>query len=432
MKIAIVGFDLEGKSSFRYFTEQGHQLYIRDQDHAADVPEGVPAVLGDDYLNGLDQFDLIVRTAGLNPAKILAKNPDVADKITTHVEEFMRVCPTRNVIGVTGTKGKGTTSTLIAKMLEADDRHVRLGGNIGIPPLTFLNQLREDSWVVLELSSFQLIDLRLSPSIAVCLMVVAEHLDWHASTDEYFKAKSHLFAHQTADDKAIYFAKSSTSRQIALNGAGQKIPYFAAPGAYINDGSLTISDHTICKTTEIKLLGVHNWQNVCAAVTAVWSVTQNTEAIRSVITSFGGLPHRLEFVRELDGVKYYDDSFGTAPETATVAIQAFKQPEIVILGGRTKGIPFGGLADIISATDNVKSVITIGETGPAIATELRQRGYQNIVEGATTMDEIVNQARDLAKPGDVVLLSPGCTSFDMFENYKDRGEQFTQAVKALA
>jgi UDP-N-acetylmuramoylalanine--D-glutamate ligase len=433
MKIAIVGYDLEGKSSYNFFAAQGHEMCIRDQNHGVDVPEGVPAMLGDDYLNCLDEFDLIVRTAGINPSKILAKNPDVADKITTHIQEFMRASPTKNIIGVTGTKGKGTTSTLICKILEAAGKTVKVGGNIGIPPLGFINELNEDSWVVLELSSFQLIDLRVSPHIAVCLMVVPEHLDWHADTDEYFKAKAQLFAHQATGDIAVYFPNSRFSKQVALNGQGQKVPYFATPGAYVNEGSITIDGHTICKTTELKLLGAHNWQNVCAAITAAWQAgIRDTDAIRQVVTTFTGLPFRLELVRELDGVKYYNDSFGTAPETAMVAIQAFSQPEVVILGGRTKGIPFSGLAEFIAKTPNVKTVITIGETGPEIAAELRQQGYQDIVEGGTNMDDIVTQARGLADPGDVVLLSTACTSFDMFKNYKDRGEQFSQAVKELA
>jgi UDP-N-acetylmuramoylalanine--D-glutamate ligase len=432
MKIAIVGYDLEGKATYNYFASQGHDICIRDQNHAVPVAEGVPAVLGDDYLNGLDQFDLIVRTAGLNPAKILAKNPDVAGKITTHVQEFMRACPTRNIIGITGTKGKGTTSTLTTKMLEAAGKHVKLGGNIGVPPLTFINELGEDSWVVLELSSFQLIDLKVSPHIATCLMVVPEHLDWHFDTDEYVKAKAQLFAHQTSGDVAIYFADSRLSKQIALHGEGQKIPYFTPPGAHVSEGNITIDGHTICKTTDLKLLGAHNWQNICAAITVVWQIAQDVEAMRQVATTFTGLPFRLELTREVDGVKYYNDSFGTAPETAMVAIQSFSQPEIVILGGRTKGVPFNNLTELISRTPNVKHVIAIGETGPEIAAGLRQQGFQDITEGADTMDEIVAQARQLASPGDIVLLSTGSASFDMFKNYKDRGEQFNQAVQALS
>jgi UDP-N-acetylmuramoylalanine--D-glutamate ligase len=431
MKIAILGYDVEGKASYDFFSGGTDELTILDQNPDIEVPEGTESVLGGSYLENLDRFDLIVRTAGLTPAKILEKNPDVADKITTHINEFMKASPTRNIIGVTGTKGKGTTSTLIAKMLEADGKTVRLGGNIGVPPLGFIKELGTDSWVVLELSSFQLIDLKGSPHIAVCLMVTPEHLDWHADTDEYVIAKSQLFSRQSQDDIAVYYADNEMSQRIASTSPGWKVPYMAAPGARVEDDSIMVDDQLICKIADLKLLGRHNWQNVCAAVTTIWKVTQNTEAIRSVLTAFTGLPHRLELVRELDGIRYYDDSFGTAPETAIVAIEAFEEPKIVILGGRGKGIPFDGLAKAV-AGGNVKQVIAIGETGPEIAEKLSLNGYQNIVEGGKTIEEIVQQARQAAQPGDIVLLSTACASFDMFQNYKDRGEKFTSAVQALA
>ncbi len=434
MKIAILGYSLEGRSSYKYFAAQGgHELTIRDRDPSTEVPKGAASVLGEHYLDNLDGFDLLVRTAGLPPSAILAGNPSVTDKITSNLNEFMKACPSKNVIGVTGTKGKGTTSTLIAKMLEAAGKQVVLGGNIGLPPLEMLPAIGADSWVVLELSSFQLIDLKASPHIGACLMVVPEHLDWHPDTDEYFKAKSNLFARQSKDDTAIYFADNETSEQIASKGEGRKMPYYAPPGAYVQDGAIRIGGQDICKTDELKLLGKHNWQNVCAAITAVWQVTQDVDALRSVLTTFSGIEHRIELVRELDGVRYYDDSYGTAPETAMVAIEAFeKEPVIVILGGRPKGIPFDDLAGFIAGRSNVKQVIAIGETGPKIAELLRAKGFDRITKGASDIDGIVRQAHDLAEPGDVVLLSTANTSFDMFKNYKQRGEMFAKAVRSLS
>ena len=307
---------------------------------------------------------------------------------------------------------------------------MHLGGNIGVPVLGMLPELTADSWVVLELSSFQLIDLQTSPHIAVCLMVVPEHLDWHPNVTEYTEAKSQLFTHQSSDDIAIYFAENETSKQIAGLSPGQKIPYYAPPGASLENGAVSIGGQEICKTNELKLLGKHNWQNACAAVTAAWQVSQDIAAFRSVLISFRGLKHRLEPVRELHGVTYYDDSYGTAPETTMVALEAFEQPVIAILGGRGKGIPFDGLAKFVAGR-NVKQVIAIGETGPEIAALLRNNGYDNITEGADNIEEIVRQAQKLAEPGDVVLLSTACTSFDMFKNYKERGELFTKAVQAL-
>ena len=431
MNIAILGFDVEGRASYDYFAAQGHQLTICDQNPELQVPDGIPVVLGDTYLDDLDRFDLLVRTAGLPPAKILEKNPGVANKITTHINEFFKVSPTKHIIGITGTKGKGTTSTLVTKMLDATGQQVRLGGNIGVPPLTFLSELTPDSWVVLELSSFQLIDLKYSPHIAVCLMVVPEHLNWHSDLDEYIAAKSRLFVHQTPEDKAIYFAENDLSKRIASAGDGQKITYYAAPGTVVEDGAIRIDGQEICQTSALKLLGAHNWQNVCAAVTAVWQVTQDIGAMRSVLTSFSGLEHRLELVRELDGVRYYDDSFGTTPETAIVAIQAFVEPKVVILGGADKGVSYEGLAGIV-AKSNIRKVLLIGEQAPRIQAALEQAGFTNFMPGGGNMAEIVATVQAQAQPGDIVLLSPACTSFDMFKNYKERGVQFSQAVQALS
>ena len=430
MKIAIVGYDVEGRSSFEYFKAGGHELAIRDQNAELVTPDGVPKVVGDKYLDGLDQFDLVVRTPGLSPSDILDKNPGIDDKITTQVNEFFRASPTKNIIGVTGTKGKGTTCSLIAGMLEAAGKDVHMGGNIGVPLLSFLPKLNANSWVVMELSSFQLIDLQQSPRIGVCLMVAPEHLNWHSDVKEYTEAKSQLFAHQSSEDIAIYYANNPLSKQIAAAGPGNKLPYFAPPGAIVDNGVITIDSQHVCPVEELKLLGAHNWQNACAAVTAVWQVTQDLAAMRTVLSSFSGLPHRLELVREFNGVRYYDDSFGTTPETAIVAIEAFTEPEIIILGGRSKGASYDELVKAI-AKHNVKKVIAIGESTEEITEKLAAVGYTNVVRGGQGITEITQQAQKLAAPGDVVLLSTASASFDMFKNYKQRGELFNQAVQAL-
>jgi UDP-N-acetylmuramoylalanine--D-glutamate ligase len=431
MKIAILGFDTEGRATYEYFSGLGHTITVHDQNTEVNVPTGVASVLGENYLDNLEQYDLVIRTAGLPPRKILEKNPMVASKISTQVNEFLKASPTTNIIGVTGTKGKGTTSTLITEMLQAAGKDVYLGGNIGVPPFTFLNKLTKDSWVILELSSFQLIDLKMSPHIAVCLMVVPEHLDCHPDVEEYMTAKSQLFAHQTPGDIAIYFAENSNSAAIADASPGLKLPYYQPPGAHIVDGSITISEKTICQTDELRLLGSHNWQNVCAAITAVWQVTQNISAMRTVLTNFSGLEHRLEFVQTIAGAKYYDDSFGTTPETAIVAIQAFEAPKVVILGGSDKGASYDILAEVV-ATSNIRKVLLIGEQANRIQQALDGIGFNNYMAGGNSMTEIVETARNIAQSGDVVLLSTGCASFDMFKNYKDRALQFRQAVQALA
>lgn len=431
MNVAIVGYATEGQVSYEYFRHRGHEVTICDRDESVALPPGTASQLGEGYLQGLDRFDCIVRTAGMPPHLILTQNPGVESKITTAVDTFLADCPTKNIIGVTGTKGKGTTSTLITRMLEAAGKRAFLGGNIGRSPLEFISEVRPDDWVVLELSSFQLCDVRHSPHIAVCLMVVPEHLNWHADMAEYIAAKSRLFTQQSPADIAVYYAANETSKQIAANGNGKKVPYYSAPGAYAYAGSIVIEDTVICAVRDLKLLGEHNWQNACAAVTGVWQTgVHDLTAIKSVLTTFSGLEHRLEFVREVNGVRYYDDSFGTTPETAVVAIHAFEGPKVVILGGSDKGVPYDELAAAIK-TGNVRHALLIGDQAARIQAALETAGFHEFSAGGSTMAEIVKNARGIAQPGDVVLLSTGCASFDMFKNYKDRAAQFIAAVNNL-
>lgn len=434
MKVAILGYGSQGEAAFAYWSKPGNQLTICDQNALANVPKVAAAQLGNDYLKNLEKFDLLVRSPSLHPRDIVAANggdESILTKVTTVTDEFLKVCPTQNIIGVTGTKGKGTTSTLIAKMLEAAGKKVHLGGNIGTPPLDLLKAgIKPGDWVVLELANFQLIDLKHSPPIAVCLMVVPEHMDWHKDMNEYVTAKQQLFRWQTKDNTAVYFAGSDYSKRVASVSPGKHLPYFQPPGAFVQDEQIVIDHRPICSVHELKLLGKHNWQNACAAATATWQIVKDVEAIKSVLTSFSGLEHRLELVREIGGVRYYNDSFGTTPEAAIVAIKAFKEPKIVILGGSSKGASYEQLAKTV-AKENIKNVIIIGETGPAIANALFEQGYTNIIEGARSMPEIVQQAHQLAQKGDVILLSTACASFDMFKNYEHRGEEFKKAVLAL-
>ena len=433
MKVAIVGFGIEGRASYSYYQKLGANLTICDRQKINDLPKNTKVKLGNDWNKNLDQFDVIVRTAGINSKLLTDENPGIESKITTTISEFLRVCTSKNIIGVTGTKGKGTTSTLISKIIEEHGKKVLLAGNIGRSPIEYIDKITAETWVVLELSSFQLSDIQYAPHIMVCLMVEPEHLDWHDDTADYYQAKSRVFALQNRDDIAIYFAGNNNSKQIASNSRGHKIPFFTPPGAYIDNNNVIIDDKIICQTSEIKLLGKHNWQNVCAAITAGWQAGFRDERkIHSVITTFSGLPFRLEKIRELRGVTYFNDSLGTTPETTEAAIKSFSQPIVLIVGGSDKGISFCKLAETI-ANSTVRSIIAIGVTGPWIAKEVKKLNLDiDIVENLTKMDSMVNKAEQLAKAGDVVLLSCGSASFGLFKDYKDRGNQFNQAVEALS
>jgi len=432
MKVAIVGYGVEGKSAYAYWHQLGADITICDRNTAAVAPEGAATQLGEAYAFGLDKFDIVVRSAGIPPKELLHHTPGIENKMTTVVDEFLRVCPTKNTIGVTGTKGKGTTSMLITKMLEAAGKKVYLAGNIGSSPLDFLEELTPNDWVVLEFSSFQLSDIHHSPHIALSLMIVPEHLNWHDDFADYVRAKSHIFTYQTADDVAVYYADNDAARENSMLSPGRQIPYGAAPGAVVHDDQIMIDGQAICKTSELKLLGKHNWQNICAAVTVVWQATQDVAALRSVLTTFAGLPYRLEFIRELNGVRYYNDSLGTTPETTIGAIEAFTEPKVMIVGGASKGVQFDELAKATVQPDaNIRTIVLIGEMAPTIEAALNDVGFTAFVHGGKTMAAAVQVAYKAAQPGDVVLMAPGCSSFDMFKDYKDRGDQFNDAVNAL-
>jgi len=269
--------------------------------------------------------------------------------------------------------------------------------------------------------------------LAVCLMVVPEHLNWHNDMDEYILAKANLFQHQTDKDTAIYFAQNEISTKIASSSPGQKIPYFAAPGAYIADHMVKIADHEICDISEIKLMGKHNWENVCASVTAVWNLKQDIDAIRSVITTFAGLPHRLELVRDALGVKYYNDSFASTPDSAIAAMDAIPESKVMILGGFDRNLPLGHLAKTaLDNSEDIRKIVIIGNSAPRLAAELEKTGFSNyFLDESKSMREIVATAITFTHNGDAVVLSPGFPSFDMFKNFEDRGLQFKDAVNAL-
>lgn len=411
MKVALVGYGVEGKSAEAYWLAKGDDVTICDTD------------------SDLTGYDLLVRSPGVHPRKL----PEGAH-VTSVTNEFMAVCPVP-IFGVTGTKGKGTTSSLLSEMLRNAGKTVHLGGNIGVPALDLLPNIQQDDIVVLELSSFQLMDAKKSPHVSVCLMIAPEHLDYHSDEQEYWDAKGNIFAHQVASDIAIYNKNNQMSVDLAYTSAGTKIPYDAEgvdrSGAYVLDGAIWYQDTRICSVSDVALLGRHNLQNVCAAVAAAWHETQDVAAITQAIQGFKGLPYRLQDVATIRGVRYINDSIGTTPESTIAAVEAFAKPKVLILGGSDKGASFTDMAQSITAS-NVSGVVIIGETGDQIASELQMAGYpDDQVKRAASMQDAVTQCSELAEAGEAVLLSPACASFDMFDSYKDRGDQFNAAVAAL-
>lgn len=442
-KVGILGFGVEGQDASRYLLSEGAAVTVFDQRLAPDFGDAytryrklIHFVFGRDYLKVLQEqkFDFLVRSPGFRPdlpeIRVALKK---GARLTSSTKIFFNEYPGK-IIGVTGTKGKGTTATLIHRILENDGRRVYLAGNIGQPLLKLLRQAEDNDWAVLELSSFQLIDLDQSPHVAVVLAIVPEHQDYHRSYAEYRQAKANLVRFQQEQDFCVLNYDNIVSRSFSdLTKA--RVSYFSRSqknnGAYIDNRTIYYQADLIGKTDDIKLRGQHNWDNVCAAVAATRAAGVGLTAIRTAVFSFSGLEHRLEPVGTFRGVSYYNDSFSTTPETAIAAIRSFTEPLILIAGGSDKGSDYTELGKAI-AVSTVKSLILIGQMADQIRRAVLQAGFSGrIVFQPRTMADVVRLAATEAREGDVVLFSPACASFDMFNNYKERGYQFKHHAKAL-
>jgi UDP-N-acetylmuramoylalanine--D-glutamate ligase len=430
MKVAIAGYGIEGRSNYDYFAARGHEMTIVDERPRLDeVPEGAKTIVGPGAFEKLNGFDMVVRTASLAPRKIKTDG-----KVWSATNEFFAECPAA-IIGVTGSKGKGTTSSLIASILREAGRTVHLLGNIGVPALSELPKIKPDDIVVYELSSFQLWDVEKSPTVAVVLMIEPDHLDVHVDFDDYVTAKANIRKFQTEKDSCFYHPTNEISRRIAMINPLPNAHRYDDPqdavSAYVNDNNFVVDGKVICPTSALQLPGKHNLENACAAISAALAFTDQWSAVERGLRAFTGLPHRLKFVREIDDVKYYDDSIATTPGSAIAALKAFDQPKVMILGGSYKGGDFQEMAEL-AGKSNVRQAILIGQEAARIQPLLEKEGVvlQNLGEDVK-MPAIVAAARRAARPGDVVLMSPACASFGMFKNYQDRGEQFVAAVEAL-
>ena len=425
MKIAIAGYGTEGKSNYAYFAAKGYDVIIVDEHDVTDAPVDASVITGENAFEKLNGFDMVVRTAGLAPRKIRTDG-----KVWSATNEFFANCPAP-IIGVTGSKGKGTTCSLITSILRAAGHTVHLVGNIGVPALDVLPEITADDIVVYELSSFQLWDLEKSPQVAVVLMIEPDHLDVHADFDEYVAAKANITMHQAPLDTLIYNAHNDASAGIASRSQAATVPFPSLQTAHVHDEAFWYGDRRLCDVGALKLPGAHNLDNACAAIDAVWRWVQDGDAIATGLSTFTGLPHRLKFVRELASVSYYDDSIATTPGSAIAAMEAFDRPKILILGGSSKGADFAEVAQVAKKS-NVRKVLLIGAEAARIRPLLERSGvpFRDLGENVT-MQEIVTTAKDEAQPGDVVVLSPACASFGMFKNYADRGNQFIAAVNEL-
>jgi UDP-N-acetylmuramoylalanine--D-glutamate ligase len=440
MKVAIAGYGLEGEQNYIYWRTLGHDVTIHDEKEVPDrpLPSGATTILGPETYDDLADYDLVIRTAGLPPRKL-----ESAKHVWSATNEFFDKCPAP-IIGVTGTKGKGTTASLIANILREAGKSVHLVGNIGVPALEVLASIKAEDIVVFELSSFQLWDIKKSPQVAVVLMIETDHLDVHKDFDDYISAKANIRRFQGLDDICIYHPTNEYARRIALAGTNelseherhdreaQAFRYAIADDrqVYLKENTFFAQDHAICGVDTLQVVGAHNSENACAAISAARVFTLDDEAVKRGMQSFTGLDHRLKFVREHRGVRYYDDSIATTPGSAIAAIEAFSEPKLLILGGKHKGADYHELIERCADTDT--HVLAIGSNGNDIVSLCQERGVAVTDATQKNMQEVVREAEHIVKPGWVVILSPAAASFDMFKSYADRGDQFVAAVEALA
>jgi len=446
-KVAVLGWGINGLDIAEYLLKQGVNITIFDDKEVDELDfsefdtKKVKLVLGSSYIKyGLNSFDYIFRAPGVYrylPEIVKAEKKGVV--VTSVVKLFFDLCP-GTIIGVTGTKGKGTTSTLIYQILKNAGKNVYLAGNIGIPMLTLLPKLTPKSWVVLELSSFQLIDMTKSPHIAVILNITEDHMDWHIDRDEYVKAKTQIVRYQNKNDIAAMNYDYSDSKNFSkLTKA--KTYFFSRKGkvngSYVEDGNIKLDVgskiYDIGKTKKLLLRGKHNWENVCAAVCASYLAGAAIKSIKEVVFSFKGLEHRLELVGEIKGIKFYNDSFSTNPQTTIAAIKSFEEPLTLILGGSDKGLDYDGMGKEISKSKNVRNIILIGDISDVIENAIKKAGYTGKVLklGKSDMQQIVKKCVNVTPKDGIALLSPATASFDMFANYKERGSKFKEAVVNL-
>lgn len=437
MNIAIAGYGVEGEASYAYWKTPGNTLTIVDErQHLTHLPEGANTKLGPGAFEELDSYDLIVRSPSINPRQL-----PYGDLVWSATNEFFAKCPAQ-IIGVTGTKGKGTTASIIASILRAAGKTVHLVGNIGVPALSVLKSIKSNDIVVYELSSFQLWDIKKSPHIAIVVMVEPDHLDIHDSLEDYLHAKSQIQAHQGKGDLCLYHPSNHLSAQVAgaipLQGESEpsqqlsrRLRYGIQDDGqvYVQDGEFYSGDHFICDVNALPIVGAHNVENACAAISAIRLLGVEDKFIDAGLRAFQGLPHRLKFVREVRGVRYFDDSIATTPGSAIAALQSFNGPKVIILGGSNKGADFSELVAVAGETET--QVIAVGQNGDEIAQLCVASGVQ--VERVTgDMVSIVQAATRHAEDiGAVVILSPASASFDMFASYSDRGDQFISAVEEL-
>lgn len=459
-KVAFVGMGVANVPCAEWFAKHGIEVYAcdkRDREYiGSEICEkldalGVRFSLGENYLDVLPEMDLIFRSHGILPFqnKWIGECIERGQKVTTEMEVFFSLCPAK-IIGVTGSNGKTTTTTIISKMLEAEGRKVYLGGNIGKALMPELENITADDIAVAELSSFQLLtmgNMVNKPDIAVVTNIEITHQDHHISLDEYVDAKRNILIYQSPNSKTVlnadcdYSIGSRVYHDMRYDVRGKlyefSIKHPVQNGAYLDEnGNIVFSEngkHTVLFSKDIiRIPGMHNVENYCTAISAVWGLV-SVENMKKIAETFGGVEHRIEFVREFKGVKYYNDSIATSPSRVISGLNAFNQKIIMICGGSDKGNDMSQMVPLI--LKKVKLLVLNGATADKIYDAVTSdENYQNSglkIEKTDTMEHALMIAKDFAKSGDIVSLCPACPAFDQFKTFEYRGRKFKELVNGF-
>ena len=441
-RISVVGIGISNLPLIKMLSECGAKVTACDKKTESELGEtakelikmGVTLSLGEEYINTLGG-EIIFKTPGMrfdHPALIKAR--EEGSIVTSEMEVFFEVCPAK-IIAVTGSDGKTTTTTLIYNILTESGHRCHLGGNIGTPLLCNTENIKESDIVVLELSSFQLHTMKKSADISVVTNITPNHLDMHKSYEEYIDAKRNIYLH--ADKNSVLVVNKTNEESYkckdSARGSVRIFGYDDGCDVYSDKNSIYAFGKRVLDISDIKIPGEHNVQNYMTAIAATYGL-YNEDALINVARNFGGVQHRIEFVRELDGVRYYNSSIDSSPNRTMNTLKVFDKV-VLITGGKDKGIPYDDLGE--SLATKTKHIVLIGKTGPLIKAALDNYvkktgvGKDITTEFCTTYEEAVTCARNAAAPGDVVLLSNASTSFDMFKNFEERGNLFKEIVNNL-
>ncbi len=447
-RVTVMGLGLfgGGVGVTRYLARHGAKVTVTDLRKGDQLSESIESLkdvpvtlhLGEHLEEDFSQADMVV----VNPA-VAETSPWLAKAklLESELNLFLKLCPTRRIVGITGSNGKTTTTSLTGEMIRAAGESVYVGGNIGGSLLDVVDQMTSEDVVVLELSSFQLDQMRAlgrSPSVATVLNLTPNHLDRHGSMDAYISAKKQIFAHQSAQDWKVLNEEDGTVMQMADGSLSRSLVFSqkpgTLPGARIEGEKIRFSGPGGSWAWDVsgrRIPGTFNLQNMAAAAALSFAVTGGGDrwqaGVQEVCHTFPGVPHRLEFVREKGTIRYYNDSIATSPESTIVALETLSGPIVLLVGGYDKNLPMEALADVVA--ERARVVIAYGRTGPRIAELVGKRGPEVVlVEG---FDEALVSAQRCVVSGDTVLLSPACASYDLFRNFAERGDRFRSWVSGL-